>query len=99
MTKETKQPDEEFAPVNQKPFWKPEKEGEQIRGFVGNSRELSGEYGVQTVIDVGDYSVGISAGLKPLASLDGQFVRVTYEGFDKSKKGRDFKKFLIEIRK
>ena len=90
---------EKWETVNQKPFWKPETEGTQIEGIVSHLREVPGQFGVQEVIDVGEFSVGISAGLGPLPAYEGKYVRITYQGFDKSKKGRDFKKFLIEVRK
>jgi hypothetical protein len=96
--KEQKQMDE-WETVNQKPFWKPETEGAQVEGIVTHLREVPGQYGVQEVIDVGEFSVGISAGLNPLPAYEGRYVRITYQGFDKSKKGRDFKKFLIEVKK
>ena len=98
MAKEVKQPDE-FEAVNQKPFWKPENEGDQVEGWCTHPRNITGEFGEQTVMDVGEYSVGISAGLQNLLAYEGRYVRLTYQGFDKSKKGRDFKKFLIEVKK
>ena len=85
--------------VNQKPFWKPESEGDSIEGVAGNIRELQGDYGPSTVMDVGEHSVNISAGLRSLVSCDSRYVRITYQGFEKSKKGRDFKKFKVEVRK
>jgi hypothetical protein len=90
---------DEWEIVNQKPFWKPESESAQIEGVVTHTREVPGEFGVQQVVDVGEFSVGISAGLNALPAYEGRYVRITYQGFDKSKKGRDFKKFLIEVRK
>ena len=90
---------ENWETVNQKPFWKPETEGDHIEGVTGNLRELQGDYGPSTVVDVGDHSVNVSAGLRALVTLEGQYVRLTYQGFEKSKKGRDFKKFLVQVRK
>lgn len=80
-------------------FWKPEKEGQQIEGVVTNVREVTGDFGQQTVVDVGPFSVGISGGLKRLPGFENMYVRITYQGWDKTKKGTDFKKFLIEVRK
>jgi hypothetical protein len=85
--------------VNQKPFWKPEQEGQQIEGIVSQVRDVPGQFGTQTVVDVGDFSVGVSAGLNRLLAYEGRYVRITYQGFDRAKSGRDFKKFLIEVRK
>lgn len=87
----------QFEKVQMLPFWKPEEEGEQIEGVVQNLHEIESNYGKQMVCDIGDYSVGISAGLAPLTNLVGQYVRLTYQGEVLNEKtGRTFRSYLIE---
>jgi hypothetical protein len=70
-----------------------------IEGKVGNFREIDGEYGMQDVCDVGDYSVGIVTTLKSLSKYEGDYLRIKYEGMKASKDGRQFKAFVILRRK
>jgi len=70
-----------------------------IEGKVGNFREIDGEYGMQDVCDVGDYSVGIVTTLKSLSKYEGEYLRIKYEGMKASKDGRQFKAFVILRRK
>jgi len=80
-------------------FWNPDKPGDQIVGNVSNIRQIEGNFGMQTIADVGDFSVNVSAGIKKLLEHVDDYVRITYEGFAKSNTGRDFKKYKLEVRK
>ena len=94
-------PEEEWdlvKPADLKPFVDWSKTPE-IEGLVSNFRILEGEYGVQDVIDVGEYSVGITTALRALTNLSGAYVKITYEGMEESSKGRQFKNFTILRRK
>lgn len=78
------------------PFWKPA-EGDQIEGLCSNVREIESQFGTQNVVNVGYYTVGISAGLRALYKLTGVYVRLTYVGLTLNpESGRHFKKFTVE---
>lgn len=78
------------------PFWRPI-EGDQITGICSDVREIESQYGTQDIVDVGDYTVGISAGLRALYKLSGVYVRLTYVGLTLNpESGRYFKKFKVE---
>ncbi len=80
-----------------KPFWNPNPK-DFIEGDVGNLRSMNGNFGPQDIIDVGEFSVNLSAGLAPMYKLLGKFVRLTYIGMENNPNtGRDFKKFKIEV--
>ena len=71
----------------------------EIEGVISNHREIDGEYGLQNVCDVGEYSVGITTALRALLKLDGDYVKIRFEGLEESSKGRQFKNFTILRRK
>lgn len=83
--------------VDRLPFWKPEEEGAEIEGVIQNLREIETQFGKQMVCDIGEYSVGISAGLEPLMRLVGQYVWLTYQGLQFNERTkRQFHSFTIE---
>ena len=81
--------------------WIPEKEGEYIEGYIRPSEDYQGEFGPVKRVLVGEKRVFCGAGLRDLPTLEGRFVRIVYEGKQKStKKGHaDFRKFQILVRK
>ena len=88
----------EFVSVGEN--WIPQEEGDQIEGFVGPAHEITTSIGKAQAVIVGDKRVLISAGLAQLAGLEGAYVRITYQGKEKSKnrKGVEFRKFMVERR-
>lgn len=94
----TKRQFEKVEPFDGLPFWQPETSGESIEGEVSNLRDIKTRYGLQQVVDIGeDYSLGLSAGLKKVADLQGEYVRITFMGEAKnSNTGRMFKDYQIE---
>jgi len=80
------------------PFWQPVSSGESIEGVVSNLHDIKSRYGLHQAGDVGEEdSVGLSASLKKLADLTGEYVRLTYMGEAKNANtGRVFKDYLIE---
>ena len=88
----------EFVSVGEN--WIPTEEGDVIEGFVGAAHEITTSIGKAQAVIVGDKRVLISAGLAQLAGLEGAYVRITYQGKEKSKnrKGVEFRKFLVERR-
>jgi hypothetical protein len=67
-----------------------------IEGLVSNFRTVKGgKFGDQDVIDVGENSVGITAGLVALPDYDGKYIRIRYEGEEETKKGNTVKLFTI----
>lgn len=85
-------------PAALKPFINWEKQPE-IEGIVSNFREIDGDYGLQSVCDVGDFSVGITSALGALLKLEGVYLKIRFEGLEESSKGRQFKNFTILRRK
>lgn len=85
-------------PADLKPFVDWSKTPE-IEGIVSNLREIDGEFGVQEVVDVGEYSVGITTALRSLTKNDGEYLKIRFEGLEESSKGRQFKNFTILRRK
>jgi hypothetical protein len=85
-------------PANLLPFVKWEITPE-IEGVITNHREIDGEYGKQEICDVGEYSVGITTALRALLKLDGDYVKIKFEGLEESSKGRQFKNFTIRRKK
>lgn len=85
-------------PFDGLPFWQPVSSGESIEGVVSNLRDIKTRYGSQQVVDIGDeHSLGLSASLKKIADLEGQYVRVTFMGEAKNPNtGRMFKDYQIE---
>lgn len=81
--------------------WIPDREGEQIEGFVLPSEDFKGDYGPVPTVIIGEKRVLCGAGLKDLPKLEGKFVRLVYLGKEPSKhKGRkDWMKFDIFVRK
>ena len=70
-----------------------------IEGIVSSFRTVKGgKFGDQDVVDVGDYSVGLTASLVSLPDHDGEYVRVIYEGDEPTKKGNVVKTFTILVR-
>lgn len=88
----------EFVEVGQN--WIPENEGDSIEGYVGHPQVIDTDFGPAQAVLVGDKRVLISAGLQALPQLERQYVRITYQGMEKSKKrkGKEFRKFRIERR-
>lgn len=88
----------EYVELNQMlPFWRPEK-GEQLEGKVSDFRTIEGQFGLQEVVNIACYTVGLSSVLKPLKNLVGQNVRLTYEGFVPTEGGQsNYKMFKIEV--
>ena len=88
----------EFVSVGEN--WIPQEEGEQIEGYVGPVHEITTSIGKAQATIVGDKRVLISAGLAQLIGLEGVYVRITYQGKEKSKnrKGVEFRKFMVERR-
>jgi hypothetical protein len=84
-----------FEKVEMSPFWKPEKEGETIEGYVEDIRSIEGEFGANEVCTIGDFTVGISAGLLQLRRMNGEYVKVVYEGIIPLEKGKKLKKFSV----
>lgn len=80
-------------------FWKPEKKGETIEGLVGGSVETS--YGhARQIRDKNNGTiilVNYTALNDKLAGLEGEQVRITYKGEEKSKAGKDYKDFDIAV--
>ena len=88
----------EFVKVGEN--WIPSEPGDQLEGYVGVPYEIDTDYGKAKAVTVGNKRVLISAGLQLLAQLERQYVRITFVGMEKSKKrkGKEFKKFDIEVR-
>ena len=80
--------------------WIPEEEGDMVEGYVGPVHIIKTSIGQAQSVIVGDKRVLISAGLNALLGLEGQYVRITYEGKEPSKtrKGVEFRKFKVERR-
>ena len=100
----TDEKDVKFMPDEFEEFgsnWIPENEGDTIEGFVQPSEDYIGEFGPVPRVLVGERRVFCGAGLRDLPKLEGRYVRITYEGKQKSqKKGhQDFRKFTIRVRK
>jgi hypothetical protein len=67
-----------------------------VEGIVSNFRTVKGgKFGDQDVIDVGEHSIGITAGLVSLPDYDGKYVRIRYEGVEETKKGNTVKLFTV----
>lgn len=80
------------------PFWKPESSGEQIEGIAGAVRQITGKYGPSDIINIGDYTVHITAGLSELLHQPGKYVRLTYLGEALNERtGNRYKDFQIEV--
>lgn len=70
-----------------------------IEGIVSNFRTVTGgKFGDQDVVDVGDYSVGLTASLVSLPDHDGEYIRIIYEGDEQTKKGNTVKTFTILVK-
>ena len=70
-----------------------------LEGTVGMPRQIATINGTQDVVTVGDYTVGISAGLRDLPFLQGRYVRIKFLGRVELMNGRTFKKFTVLARK
>ena len=70
-----------------------------LEGTVGMPRQIATINGTQDVVTVGDYTVGISAGLRDLPSLQGRYVRIKFLGRVELMNGRTYKKFAVLARK
>jgi len=95
---------ESFMPDEFEEFgsnWIPEEEGDTIEGYVQPSEEYVGEFGPVPRVLIGERRVFCGAGLRDLPKLEGRYVRITYQGKQKSaKKGhQDFRKFSVQVRK
>jgi len=67
-----------------------------IEGNVSNFRTIKGgKYGDQDAVDVGEYSVGLTAALISLPEYEGKYIRIRYEGEGETKKGNKVKKFTV----
>ena len=88
----------EFVSVGEN--WIPQEEGEQIEGYVGPVHIIKTSIGQAQSVLVGDKRVLVSAGLQQLLSMEGAYIRITYQGKEPSKtrKGVEFRKFLVERR-
>ena len=88
----------EFVKVGEN--WIPQEPGDQLEGYVGDPYEIDTDFGKARAVTVGNKRVLISAGLQLLPQLAHQYVRITFQGMEKSKKrkGKEFKKFDIEVR-
>lgn len=83
------------------PFWKPEEEGQSIEGNVGKVRQVSGDFGLQDVVDiVGEegFTVNVSAGVQILHDLEGKYIRLTWLGKrENPNTGREFHAYKVEV--
>ena len=80
------------------PFWNPEDENETISGTIINPREINSKFGgVQTIVDIGEYTVTVSKGLSILPTLVGCDVKLVYLGRIPVKKGM-MKKYRIFVK-
>jgi hypothetical protein len=81
--------------------WIPESEGDMVEGYVQPSEDYQGEFGPVPRVLIGEKRVFCGAGLRDLPKLEGKYVRVVYQGKQKStKKGhQDFRKFQVLVRK
>ena len=88
----------EFVKVGEN--WIPSEPGDMIEGYVGIPYEIDTDFGKAKAVTVGNKRVLISAGLQLLPQLERQYVRITFTGMEKSKKrkGKEFKKFDLEVR-
>ena len=84
--------EKEFVKVGEN--WIPDKEGDSVEGYVGEVFVAPTKIGQAQFVMIGDHRVLISGGLKPLLTLQGSYVHVTYQGFGESAKGK-FRKFEI----
>jgi hypothetical protein len=95
---------EKFMPDEFEEFgsnWIPEDDGDTIEGYVQPSEDYLGEFGPVKRVLIGQKRVFCGAGLRDLPTLEGKYVRITYQGKQKStKKGhQDFRKFSVLVRK
>ena len=84
--------EKEFVKVGEN--WIPDREGDVVEGYVGEVFVAPTKIGQAQFVMIGDHRVLISGGLKPLLTLQGSYVKVTYQGFGESAKGK-FRKFEI----
>ena len=84
--------EKEFVKVGEN--WIPSQEGDAVEGYVGEVFVAPTKIGQAQFVMIGDHRVLISGGLKPLLTLQGAYVHVTYQGFGESAKGK-FRKFEI----
>ena len=84
--------EKEFVKVGEN--WIPDREGDAVEGYVGEVFVAPTKIGQAQFVMIGDHRVLISGGLKPLLTLQGAYVKVTYQGFGESAKGK-FRKFEI----
>ena len=82
----------EFVKVGEN--WIPTQEGDSVEGYVGEMFVAPTKIGQAQFCMIGDHRVLISGGLKPLLTLQGSYVKVTYQGVGESAKGK-FRKFEI----
>lgn len=80
------------------PFWNPVDIGDEIEGIVSNQRTITGKFGPQEVVDVGENSLTLSAGLQGIPNYMGRYIKVIFEGMAPGKKG-EFKKFRVMVRR
>ena len=74
--------------------WIPEEIGESVEGFVGEVFVAPTKIGQGQFCMIGDHRVLISGGLKPLLTMQGAYVKLVYQGYGESVKGK-FRKFDI----
>ena len=84
--------EKEFVKVGEN--WIPDTVGDMVEGFVGPVFIAPTRIGQGQFCMVGDHRVLIGGGLKPLLTMEGAYVKLIYQGFGESSKGK-FKKFEI----
>lgn len=70
-----------------------------IEGVVSNMRQVTGQYGAQDVVDVGDHTVGLVAALVNLPKYEGEYIRITCAGMRETKKGNHAYAFTVQRKK